>query len=94
MVLQHPGLVSLATEVFDAHMKGPNQIHHVAALDRPVTAQDLLQPPTDGSITLAGLRENVSVCLQYTKAWVAGVGCIPLHNKVRTSIAKRWWWCW
>src|SRR5438105_9753976 len=74
----HPGLVGVAKEIFDAHMKQPNQI------DRPlqdvhVTAKDLLAP-TEGKITEAGLKWNIDVGLQYLESWLRGNGCVPIYN--------------
>jgi hypothetical protein len=74
--------VPLATSVFNEHMPSANQISAPPPLLSPITPSDLLAPPTQGTVTMAGLRENVSVCLLYSRAWLAGVGCIPLHNKV------------
>jgi malate synthase len=76
--LAHPGLVGVAKDVFDAHMKKPNQI------DRPlqdvhVTARDLLAP-TEGKITEAGLKWNIDVGLQYLESWLRGNGCVPIYN--------------
>jgi len=74
----HPGLVGVAKEIFDAHMKQPNQI------DRPlqdvhVTAKDLFAP-TEGKITEAGLKWNIDVGLQYLESWLRGNGCVPIYN--------------
>jgi malate synthase len=63
-------------------MPTENQIHDVRPLAAPITAEDLLRLPSAGSSTLNGLRENIFVVLEYTKAWLKGIGCIPLHNKV------------
>jgi len=75
----HPGLVPIAKQVFDQHMKGPNQIDSVKREDVKVTAKDLLQVP-QGSITENGLRQNLSVGMAYLQAWLKGNGCVPLHN--------------
>jgi malate synthase len=42
----HPALVSLAKEVFDQEMKGPNQIYYIPEAGRNVTQKDLLSPST------------------------------------------------
>ena len=71
-------------------MPTPNQIH-VVPPEVTVTADDLLRIP-QGPITLKGLRGNVNVILEYSKAWLAGVGCIPLHSRMEdaaTVISKR-----
>src|SRR3978361_1697199 len=54
-----PGLVPIALEVFDRIMPQPNQIDKQLPDVNP-TAADLLEVPT-GSITEAGLRQNVAV---------------------------------
>jgi malate synthase len=74
----HPGLVPVAREIFDRYMPTPNQLHR--KLDEvSVTAADLLAIPA-GSITEAGLRNNVNVSIQYMAAWLGGNGCVPIHN--------------
>jgi malate synthase len=74
----HPGLVPLAKEVFDAHMKGPNQIQRPLE-DVRITAKDLLAV-TEGEITEKGLRWNIDVGLQYLESWLRGSGCVPIYN--------------
>jgi len=92
----HPGLVPIALEEFDAVMKTPNPLHrkreHVH-----VTAADLLAVP-GGTITEAGLRNNISVSLQYLDSWLRGSGCVPINNlmedaaTVEISRAQIWQW--
>lgn len=74
----HPDLIPIAMEIFNEHMKTPNQIH-VRRDDVRVTADDLLKFPK-GDITLNGLRDNVRVCLVYLRAWLSGRGCVPINN--------------
>jgi malate synthase len=74
----HPGLVPVAKEIFDPHMKGPNQIE-LRKDHLNVTAADLLAV-TKGEITEQGLRWNVDVGLQYLEAWLRGSGCVPIYN--------------
>src|SRR4030095_11002409 len=74
----HPGLVPLALEVFNQYMTGPNQLT-VLREDVHVGAADLLRVP-EGAITETGLRNNVSVALQYLAAWLGGLGCGPVNN--------------
>jgi len=74
----HPGLVGLAKEIFDKEMPEANQIARQRQ-DVHVTAADLLTVPT-GSITEAGLRQNVNVGIGYIEAWLRGTGCVPLYN--------------
>jgi malate synthase len=92
----HPGLVPVATEVFDRLMPEPNQISRQLP-DFETTAEDLLRVP-EGTITEAGLRQNVAVSLGYLEAWLRGVGCVPLFNLMEDaataeiSRAQLWQW--
>jgi len=74
----HPGLVPIAKEVFDTHMKAPNQIGRRRE-DVHVKAKDLLTV-TEGQITEEGLRWNIDVGLQYLESWLRGSGCVPIYN--------------
>jgi malate synthase len=92
----HPGLVSIAREIFDEYMKSPNQIYRKRE-DVHVTAADLLQVPS-GTITEAGLRWNIDVGLQYLEAWLRGIGCVPIYNLMEDAAtaeicrAQVWQW--
>jgi malate synthase len=92
----HPGLVGIAKDIFDAHMKGPNQIS-VKREEVHITAKDLLEVPP-GTITEAGLRINIDVGLQYLEAWLRGVGCVPIYNLMEDAAtaeicrAQVWQW--
>jgi len=92
----HPGLVAIAMEEFDAVMKGPNQIDRKRE-DVHVTAADLLQVPA-GTITEAGLRNNISVSIQYLESWLRGSGCVPINNLMEdaatTEISRAQIWQW
>jgi len=74
----HPGLVPIAKEIFDQHMKSPNQISRQRE-DGQVKANDLLAV-TEGKITEEGLRWNIDVGLQYLESWLRGSGCVPIYN--------------
>jgi malate synthase len=74
----HPGLVPIAKEVFDKHMKEPNQIGRRRD-NVQVTPKDLLDV-TEGKITEEGLRWNIDVGLQYLESWLRGSGCVPIYN--------------
>ncbi len=92
----HPGLVPIAMEEFDAVMKTPNQIDRKRE-DVQVTAVDLLTVP-EGTITEAGLRNNISVGLQYLESWLRGSGCVPINNLMEDAatveIARSQVWQW
>ena len=68
----HPALVPVAMEVFDRLMPGPNHIEKQLPDFQP-TAADLLEAPT-GTITEAGLKQNVAVGLGYLRRGCGGSG--------------------
>jgi malate synthase len=92
----HPGLVPVALEVFNRVMPQPNQIDKQLP-DYHATAADLLQIP-EGTISEAGVRQNVAVGLGYVEAWLRGIGCVPLFNLMEDaataeiSRAQLWQW--
>jgi malate synthase len=92
----HPGMVALATEVFDQGMPQPNQISRQRDDVNP-TAAELLATP-DGAITEQGLRTNIRVGVQYIAAWLGGLGAVPLYNLMEDaataeiSRAQVWQW--
>jgi len=92
----HPGMVALATEVFDQHMPQPNQISRQRDDVNP-TAVELLATP-EGAITEQGLRTNIRVGVQYIAAWLGGLGAVPLYNLMEDaataeiSRAQVWQW--
>jgi malate synthase len=92
----HPGLVPVAKEIFDAHMKQANQIG-CRREDVHVTAKDLLAVPK-GEITEEGLRWNIDVGLQYLESWLRGSGCVPIYNLMEDAAtaeicrAQVWQW--
>lgn len=92
----HPGLVPVATEIFDRLMPKANQIEKQLA-DFHATPADLLKIP-EGEITETGLRQNIAVGLGYLEAWMRGTGCVPLFNLMEDaataeiSRAQLWQW--
>ena len=93
----HPGLVDLAKAVFDQHMPTPNQVHRMRE-DVAVTAADLLDFQPQKPVTEAGLRNNISVGIQYIGAWLAGNGCVPVNNLMEDAataeISRSQIWQW
>ena len=92
----HPGLVPIAREVFDAVMRGPNQLAKLRE-DVAVAESDLLAVPR-GTRTETGVRWNLRVGVQYLEAWLRGVGCVPLYNLMEDAataeISRTQIWQW
>jgi malate synthase len=95
----HPDLVALCREVFDATLgRRPNQLDRQRD-DVSVTATDLLAvAKTPGVITEAGLRNNISVGLQYLAAWLGGDGAVGIFNLMEDAataeISRSQIWQW
>jgi malate synthase len=95
----HPDLVPVCREVFDGVLGlQPNQLGKLRA-DVSVSAADLLAvAKTPGAITEAGLRNNISVGLQYLAAWLGGNGAVGIFNLMEDAataeIARSQVWQW
>jgi malate synthase len=95
----HPDLVPLCKEVFDAALGDrPNQLDRLRE-EVSVWPQDLLAvAKTPGRITEAGLRNDVSVALQYVATWLGGNGAVAIFNLMEDAataeIARSQVWQW
>jgi malate synthase len=95
----HPDLVPLCTEVFTGVLGDkPNQIDRVRD-DVSVTAEQLLAvKETPGDMTEDGLRNNVSVGLQYLAAWLDGMGAVAIfglmEDAATAEISRSQVWQW
>ncbi len=95
----HPDLVPICKEVFDSVLgTSPNQLSKQRD-DVSVTAEDLLAvSKTQGTITEAGLRNNISVALQYLANWLGGTGAVAIFNLMEDAataeIARSQVWQW
>ena len=75
----------------------PNQFEKQRP-DVDVKAADLLNFQPETPITEAGLRYNINVGIHYLGAWLAGNGCVPIHNLMEDaataeiSRAQVWQW--
>ncbi len=77
----HPDLVPVANEVFAGALG--TRFHQVTLLrdEVEVSANDLLEIRVPGgTITETGLRNNVSVAIQYLESWLRGVGAAAIFN--------------
>jgi malate synthase len=95
----HPGMVETCKAVFDSVLGDrPNQLDKLRA-DVSVTAADLLDvASTPGEVTEAGLRNNVSVAIQYLAAWLEGTGAVGIFNLMEDAataeISRSQIWQW
>jgi malate synthase len=92
----HPGLVSVAEEVFHRKMPGANQLAKLRA-DVNITRDQLLEMHP-GARTEEGLRLNIRVGIRYLEAWLEGRGAVPLYDLMEDaataeiSRAQVWQW--
>jgi malate synthase len=95
----HPDLVPLCQEVFDRVLGDrPNQLDR-SRDDVQVSAAQLLDvASTGGSVTEQGLRENISVALQYLAAWLGGLGAVAINGLMEDAataeISRSQIWQW
>jgi len=94
----HPGLVEPAMKEFVAVLGDrPNQFE-VQKPEVNVKAADLLDFQPETPITEAGLRMNINVGIHYLGAWLAGNGCVPIHNLMEDAataeISRSQVWQW
>jgi malate synthase len=93
----HPGLVSVAMEVFTTALAGKKNQLDVARDDVKADARALTEMPT-GPRTEGGLRQNLRIGVAYLAAWLDGKGCVPLDNLMEDaataeiSRAQVWEW--
>ena len=95
----HPDLVPIATEVFDGVLgERPNQVERRRD-EVSVEARDLLDVAVPGGdVTEEGIRNNVSVGLQYLESWLRGVGAVAIYNLMEDAataeISRSQIWQW
>ena len=94
----HPGLVEPAMKEFVAVLGDrPNQLEKLRP-DVAVKAADLLDFRPEKPITEEGLRMNINVGIHYLGAWLAGNGCVPIHNLMEDAataeISRSQVWQW
>ena len=95
----HPDLVPVAKEVFDAVLgERPHQIEKLRG-DVQVSSAELIDTKIDGStITEAGVRNNISVAIQYIANWLGGTGAVAIFNLMEDAataeISRSQLWQW
>ena len=94
----HPGLVEACMKEFVGVLgEKPNQLTKQKP-EVTVSAADLLNFQPETPITEAGLRMNINVGIHYLGAWLAGNGCVPIHNLMEDAataeISRSQVWQW
>ncbi len=95
----HPDLVPIAMEVFNQHLGSrPNQKERLRE-DVNVAAKDLLNfHIAGGQVTETGLRNNISVAVQYMGNWLAGRGAVGIFDLMEDAataeISRSQIWQW
>jgi len=95
----HPGMVEVCKAAFTAVLgERPNQIDKLRE-DVHVTAEQLLDvAATPGEVTEAGLRNNISVGIQYLASWLRGSGAVAIFNLMEDAataeISRSQVWQW
>jgi malate synthase len=95
----HPDLVPIAQEAFDRILgEKPHQKDRLRE-DVNITAHDLGSVfVPGGKITENGVRNNISVAIQYIAAWLQGNGAVAINNLMEDtataeiSRAQLWQW--
>jgi malate synthase len=95
----HPDLVPVAQAVFDRALGArPHQKDRLREEVRVSDARlvDLVVP--GGQVTETGVRNNVSVALQYLESWLRGVGAAAIYNLMEDAataeISRSQLWQW
>jgi len=95
----HPGMVDVCRTAFTAVLgERPNQLDKLRE-DVHVTAEQLLDvAATPGDVTEAGLRNNISVGIQYLASWLHGTGAVAIFNLMEDAataeISRSQVWQW
>jgi malate synthase len=95
----HPDLVPIAMAAFDRVLRqSPHQKHRLRD-DVSVSARELANFHVPGGrVTEDGIRNNISVALQYLEAWLRGTGAVAIFNLMEdvatAEIARAQLWQW
>lgn len=91
-----PDLVPVARAVFEDEMRGIHQILLPRQYFR--IEPEMLLRPHKGQITEAGVKENLSVAIEYMAGWLSGRGAVPINNHMEDAStveicrAQLWHW--
>lgn len=95
----HPDLVPIAAEIFNRRLGAkPNQKDVQREEVRVEGSEILALRVPGGQVTEKGVRQNISVALQYLERWLAGTGAAAIFNLMEDaataeiSRAQLWQW--
>ena len=96
--IAHPDLVPVARPVFEKALSGQADQKHRSP-DAKVDGLSLIDLRVPGGqITESGVRNNVSVALQYLSAWLGGNGAVGINNLMEDAataeISRSQLWQW
>ena len=93
----HPGLVSIAHEEF-VKVLGDKPNQWEKQRDENFGPKDWLNFQPEQPITEVGVRNNINVGIHYLGSWLAGNGCVPIHNLMEDAataeISRSQIWQW
>ncbi len=94
----HPGLVEPSMKEFVAVLGDRLNQFDKQKPEVDVQGSELLNFQPEAPITEAGLRMNINVGIHYLGAWLAGNGCVPIHNLMEDAataeISRSQVWQW
>jgi malate synthase len=95
----HPGMVETCHEAFTAVLGDRPDQRERTRDEVKVTADELLDVrSTPGDVTETGLRDNISVGLQYIESWLRGSGAVGINNMMEDAataeISRSQVWQW
>lgn len=95
----HPDLVPVCREVFDGVLGDrPNQLDRSREDVIPDDRALIDIASTKGTITEAGIRNNIEVGIRYIESWLRGNGAVAIHNLMEDAataeISRSQLWQW
>ncbi|GAB3558108.1 malate synthase A [Arthrobacter alkaliphilus] len=95
----HPDLVPVCREVFDGVLGDrPNQLDRSREDVIPDDRALIDIASTEGTITEAGIRNNIEVGIRYIESWLRGNGAVAIHNLMEDAataeISRSQLWQW
>jgi malate synthase len=95
----HPDLVPVAREVFEKALRGKDNQKERTREEVRASAEMLLDTRVPGgTVTEAGLRNNINVALQYLNSWLTGNGAAAIFNLMEdvatAEISRSQLWQW